>query len=137
MHSISHPAPGAFDIQNHVGPSVDRRDVDGTALCCMFARAITGKGEPRYLSSDHDPLFEYHRWKANLRVLQISEVKTVPRAPRSHPFVERLIGTIRKEYLGHIFFWSNTDLEKKLTEFGNYYNMEGSSIICLDVALPP
>jgi len=105
-----------------IGFGVHAGDVDGTALCCMFARAITGQGEPRYLSSDHDPLFEYQRWEANLRVLQISEVKTVPRGRRSHPIVEPPIGTIRKEYLGHIFFWSTADLERKLTEFGNYYN---------------
>ena len=46
---------------------------------------------PTHLSSDNDPLFEYHRWKANLRVLAIDEVKTVPYTPISHPFVERLI----------------------------------------------
>jgi putative transposase len=34
-------------------------------------------------------------------ILDIEEVKTVPYAPLSHPFVERLIGTIRREYLDH------------------------------------
>jgi hypothetical protein len=24
---------------------------------------------PQHLSSDHDPLFGFHRWKANLRIL--------------------------------------------------------------------
>jgi hypothetical protein len=36
-------------------------DVDGPALCRMFNKAAIGKGVPRYLSSDHDPLFRYHR----------------------------------------------------------------------------
>ena len=35
------------------------------------------------------PLFEAHRWEANLRVLEIDEIKTVPHVPMSHPFVER------------------------------------------------
>ena len=39
--------------------------------------------------TDHDPLFEAHRWTANLRILEIDEIKTVPHVPRSHPFVER------------------------------------------------
>ena len=70
----------------------------------MFNRAIRGAGSPKYVSSDHDPLFRFHRWKANLRILEITEVKTVPYLPISHPFVERLIGTIRREYLDFVPF---------------------------------
>ncbi len=88
----------------------------------MFNGAFRRKGKPRYLSSDHDPLFEFHRWKANLRVLDIEEIKTVPHAPLSHPFVEHLIGTIRREYLDHVFLWNAVDLERKLSEFQAYYN---------------
>lgn len=40
----------------------------------------------------------------------------------SHPFVERLIGTIRREYLDHVLFWTSIDLERKLAEFKDYYN---------------
>jgi hypothetical protein len=69
---------------------------------------------PRSLSSDHDPLFRFHRWRANLRVLEVDELKTVPGTPRSHAFVERLIGTIRREYLDRTWFWQQSDLERKL-----------------------
>jgi hypothetical protein len=55
----------------------------------MFNTARHGQGAPRYLSTDHDPLFEAHQWKANLRILEINELKTVPRVAGSHPFVER------------------------------------------------
>jgi hypothetical protein len=40
----------------------------------------------------------------------------------SHPFVERLIGTIRREYLDRTFFWNTLDLERKLDTFLQYYN---------------
>lgn len=40
----------------------------------------------------------FHRWLANLRILDIEELKSVPFAPRSHPFIKRLIGTLRREY---------------------------------------
>jgi putative transposase len=63
-----------------------------------------------------------HRWLANLRVLAIEEVKSVPYAPVSHPFVERLIGTVRRECLDHIFFWNAIDLTRKLDTFADYYN---------------
>ena len=38
------------------------------------------------------------------------------------PFVERLIGTIRREYLDCVFFWNAQDLEQKLGTFLQYYN---------------
>jgi hypothetical protein len=43
-------------------------------------------------------------------------------APVSHPFIERLIGTLRREYLDHCFFWNQHDLEKKLAAYRGYYN---------------
>ena len=57
-----------------------------------------------------------------MRVLEIEEVKSVPYAPVSHPFVERLIGTIRREYLDRVFFWNAVDLARKLEAFRDYYN---------------
>jgi putative transposase len=42
--------------------------------------------------------------------------------PLSHPFVERLIGTMRREFLDHVLFWNARDLERKLAEFQVYYN---------------
>jgi hypothetical protein len=39
----------------------------------------------------------------------------------SYPFAERLIGTIRREYLDRTLFWMSVDLEDKLLEFRNYY----------------
>src|SRR5438034_3638458 len=77
---------------------------------------------PKHVSTDHDPLFRFHRWLANLRVLEIDEIKSVPYAPISHPFVERLIETIRREYLDCALFWNAVDLARKLREFSDYYN---------------
>ena len=77
---------------------------------------------PKYRSTDHDPLFRFHRWLANLRVMEVEQLKSVPFAPVSHPFVERLIGTIRREYLDRVFFWNAVDLARKLSEYKDYYN---------------
>jgi len=62
------------------------------------------------------------RWRANLRILEIDEIQTVPRVPLSHPFVARLIGTMRREFLDHVLFWNGRDLERELAEFQTYYN---------------
>jgi Integrase core domain len=75
-----------------------------------------------YLSTDNDPLYRFHQWQANLRVLEVMEIKTVPYVPLSHPFVERLIGTLRRECLDRTLFWTTTDLEAKLLDFQHYYN---------------
>jgi len=105
-----------------IGFAVQAGDVDGPALCQMFNQAVSRRGTQRYLSSDNDPLFTLHRWRANLRILGIEEIKTIPYVPISHPFIERLIGTIRREYLDLVLFWNASDLERKLDEFKGYYN---------------
>lgn len=105
-----------------VGFGVHRGPVDGPSVCCMFNRATSGQVKPTYLSTDHDPLFKIHRWQANLRIMDIEEIKTVPYAPLSHPYIERLIGTIRREYLDRTLFWNTSDLERKLNAFKDYYN---------------
>src|SRR5262245_48485254 len=105
-----------------IGFGVERADLFGASLCRMFNRIIAGKPRPQHLSSDHDPLFRFHRWLANLRILEVEEIKSIPYVPVSHPFVERLIGTIRREFLDHVLIWNAIDLERKLEEFRNYYN---------------
>jgi transposase InsO family protein len=97
-----------------IGFGVEGGSIDGIAVCRMFNRAIAKNPMPKRISTDHDPLFRFHRWLANLRVRELEEIKSVPDAPVSHPFVERLIGTIRRELLDREFFWNASDLARKL-----------------------
>lgn len=53
---------------------------------------------PTRRSSDPDPLVTVHRGRATVH-------KTWPPVPCSAPFVERLIRTIRREYLDHVRVW--------------------------------
>ena len=73
-----------------VGFGVHPGEVDGVSLCCLFNKAISTKGIPQRLSSD--PLFRYHQRQANLRILDVEPIKSVPYTPTSHPFIEGLIG---------------------------------------------
>jgi len=76
--------------------------------------------QPIWTSDNHAAIAEqlgaagvrFQQWQANLRVLEISEIKTSPYVPLSHPFLERLIGTGRRDYLDRILFWSTADLEE-------------------------
>jgi putative transposase len=105
-----------------IGFAVHRGNLSEVTACYMFNNIIKQKALPKYLSSDNDPIFRYHRWKANLSILNIQEIKSIPFTPTSHPFVERLIGTIRREYLDHTLFWNEHDLMKKLNQFKTFYN---------------
>jgi putative transposase len=105
-----------------IGFGVQAVAVDGPALCRMFNQAISRQGLPVRLSFDHDPLYRFQRWRANLRILGVETVQTVPLVPWSHPFVERLIGSLRREYLDLLFFWNAADLERKLELFRRYFN---------------
>ena len=105
-----------------IGFAVQPVTVDGSPLCRLFNQAIAAQGQCLRLSFDHDPLFQFHRWQANLRVLGIEPIHTVPGVPLSHPFVERIIRTIRQECLDQLLFWNAADLEQKLLFFQHYYN---------------
>ena len=127
-----------------IGFAVEPAPIDGVSVCRMFNCAISGQPLPKRVSTDHDPLFRFHRWLANLRVLEIEEIKSVPYAPISHPFVQRLIGTVRREYLDQVFFWNAADLARKLDAFADYYNahrvrcsLDGTTPAQLAGAPPP
>ena len=74
-----------------IGFGVHAGGVDGAALCRMINQVISGQKPPSYLSSDHDPTVEYHRWQAHLRILESELINSVPYTPISHPFVESFL----------------------------------------------
>jgi hypothetical protein len=96
--------------------------IDGVLVCRMFNCATAGQSKPKYPGTDHDSLFRFHRGLANLRVREVEQIRSVPYAPVSHPFAERLIGMIRREHLDRVLFWNAVDLARKLAEFRDYYN---------------
>jgi len=60
-----------------IGFGVHAGVVDGFVLCRMFNQAIRGcRAMPKYLGSDHDPLYRFKQWQANLRILEVAEIKT-------------------------------------------------------------
>ena len=103
--------------------AVTSRKLDSVVI--EFRRAPENAPEnelPKYLSTDNDPLFKFHRWRANLHVLDIEEIKSVPYTPTSHPFIERTIGISRQVLLDKTLFWRANDLQNKLEQFQQYYN---------------
>jgi hypothetical protein len=54
----------------------------------------------------------------------VAKRKTASYTPLLHPFVERLIAIIHREYPDYTLFWNATDFERKLEEFQQYYNRD-------------
>jgi transposase InsO family protein len=52
----------------------------------------------------------------------IGDVKTAPRSPWQNPYVERLIGTLRRECLDHIVVLNDAYLRRLLSHYLLYYH---------------
>jgi len=52
----------------------------------------------------------------------IREVKTAPRSPWQNPYVERLIGTLRRECLDHVMVLNEAHLRRLLRDYLTYYH---------------
>ena len=63
------------------------------------------------ISSGHVPLSLCERWQADPRILDVAEIKTVPYAPLSHPFVQRLIGSF--VVLNNVYFVKRDSLHTR------------------------
>ena len=67
-----------------IGFGIERASSDGISVCRMFNHAVTGRPPPKHVSTDHDPLFRFHR-KASMarctRAISNSESATVAATP--------------------------------------------------------
>jgi putative transposase len=75
---------------------------------------------PRYLLRDRDGVYG-EKFREAATSLGIREVLTAPQSPWQNPYVERLIGTIRRECLDHVIVWNETGLHRILKSYFNYY----------------
>jgi transposase InsO family protein len=76
---------------------------------------------PRYLLRDRDGIFgvEFTR---QVRALGIEEVLSAPRSPWQRAYVERVIGTIRRECVDHMIVWGEDSLRRTLRQYFDYYH---------------
>lgn len=80
---------------------------------------LLSDGGPRVLLRDRDA--SYGRgFRDRVRVMGINEVVTAPRSPWQNPYVERLIGSIRRECLDHIIIFDEHHLRGVLSSYFRY-----------------
>jgi putative transposase len=76
---------------------------------------------PRFIVRDRDGIYgETFPGAAN--GLGIDEILTAPRSPWQNAFVERLIGSIRRECLDHVTVWNERSLRRHLQRYLAYYH---------------
>jgi len=76
---------------------------------------------PKYLIHDRDADYG-GEFDERLVKLEITGVRTPPRAPRANAIAERIVRTIRTECLDHVIVMNETHLLTILREFAAYYN---------------
>ena len=70
-----------------------------------------------------------------MKGMRIVEVLTAAHSPWQNPFVERLIGSARREYLNHVLVLSERHLRRILTPYFAYYH-QARTHLALDKDAP-
>jgi transposase InsO family protein len=79
--------------------------------------------QPKYLFRDNDGIYG-QGVRSFLDICGIEEVRTTYRSPWQNPFIERFIGTHRRELLDHVMVFGERHLERLLREFiEEYYHV--------------
>jgi transposase InsO family protein len=76
---------------------------------------------PRWLHRDRDAIFG-DVFQLRLAGLGITEIVSAPASPWQNPYVERLIGSIRRECLDHVIVLNETHLRRVLKAYTGYYH---------------
>ena len=76
---------------------------------------------PTYLLMDQDKIYSGF-FQKRINHMGINEVITAPQSPWQSPFVERLIGSIRRDCLNHVIVLNIKHLKSILTEYLSYYH---------------
>jgi putative transposase len=87
----------------------------------QLVEAFPWETVPRYLLRDRDGVYGAV-FSSRVHALGIHEVKIAPRAPWQNPYVERLIGTLRRECLDHVVVLNATHLRRVLRAYLAYYH---------------
>ena len=76
---------------------------------------------PRYLLRDRDAIFG-DAFREQVRDMGICEVLSAPRSPWQRAYVERVIGSIRRECLDHVIVFHEASLRRTLNSYFDYYH---------------
>jgi putative transposase len=76
---------------------------------------------PRYLLRDRDGIYG-QEFRDQVAAMNINEVLSAPRSPWQRAYVERAIGSIRRECLDHVIVFNEESLRRTLRSYFSYYH---------------
>ena len=76
---------------------------------------------PKYLLRDRDRIYG-QEFRDQVAVMNINEVLSAPRSPWQRAYVERVIGSIRRECLDHVIVFDEESLRRTLRSYFSYYH---------------
>ena len=90
-------------------------------LAQQIREAFPWEDAPAYLIRDNDGAYG-EVFRRRLYAIGIRDRPIAPRSPWQNGYVERVIGSIRRECLDHVIVWSEAHLRRVLTAYAAYYN---------------
>ena len=87
----------------------------------QLREAFPWETAPRYLLRDRDHLFG-HALVNQVNAMGIQQVLSAPRSPWQRAYIERLIGSIRRECLDHVIVFNEHTLKQHLSAYTAYYH---------------
>ena len=90
-------------------------------LAQQIVEAFPWDTAPTYLLRDNDSAYG-RAFTSRLRAMGIRDHPISARSPWQNPYVERLIGSLRRDCLDHILIFGERHLRRVLTSYSLYYN---------------
>src|SRR4051794_35605093 len=87
----------------------------------QLREAFPWDSAPQYLLRDRDRIFG-KEFVDQVKAMGIKQVLSAPRSPWQRAYVERVIGTIRRECLDHVIVFNERSLRRALTSYVSYYH---------------
>ena len=89
-------------------------------LAQQIIEAFPWETAPSFLLRDRDAAFG-SVFSKRVAAMGITEVVTAPRSPWQNAYVERVIGSIRRECLDHLVIFNERHLRRVLSSYVDYY----------------
>ncbi|MGH9391194.1 MAG: integrase core domain-containing protein [Vicinamibacteria bacterium] len=102
----------------------------------QLRKAFPWNSAPRFLLRDRDGIYG-DAFVRTVEAMGIEQVRISPRSPWQSPYVERLIGSVRRECLDHVIVLNERHLSRILREYFAYYHSSRTHLSLLKDAPDP